>query len=351
MSGSEIRIDQLTGLRVIVAPERSERPGALEVSPVPADDDADGECPFCEGREERTPSELWANRPGGGEADSPGWSQRSVPNLYPVFEPEGEAGERRSGQGDLGISANADPLLASARASSPDLFGSTPAVGTHEVIVNHPRHVVGLGELSEDELAGAMAAWRTRMAAYAETASYVHLIVNSGPDAGASLPHTHAQLYSIPFVPARVARERERFGTYHERTTGGHLLSDIAVEEIRRGERIVAVDDETVLLCPWASPAPYTLWLLPRTPEARFDRDDRGAPMLARALKALEGALGAQPQFNLWIRTAPRTTEEFHWRIELAPRLDVGAGFELGTGVDINTLGPERAAEALRAHI
>ena len=72
------------------------------------------------------------------------------------------------------------------------------------------------------------------MRAHAERAAYVHLIVNEGPDAGASLEHSHAQLYALRFVPAEVARERERAAAYHERTMGGHLLSDVATEEVRR---------------------------------------------------------------------------------------------------------------------
>lgn len=350
MSAAEIRVDQLTGLRTILASQRAERPGALSVAEVPGDPADEADCPFCEGHEDRTPPELWAARSGGSAPDSPGWEQRSVPNPYPVLvQAQSQPSQAESPRGELGLSSAADPLLASARTASPDLFGSSPASGSHEVIVNCPRHVVGLGELSGEEMAGALSAWRQRVAAHAEAASYVQLIVNAGSEAGASVAHTHAQLYALPFVPARVARERERFSSYHERTAGGQLLSDIAVEEIRRGERLVAVDEEAILLCPWASPSPYTMWLLPRTPEPRFDRDERGAALLARALGALAGALGCVPQVNLWVRTAPRATEQFHWRIEIAPRVGIKAGFELSTGVEVNTLAPEAAAERLRA--
>ena len=113
------------------------------------------------------------------------------------------------------------------------------------MIINAPHHVTSLADLSEEQFAGAVAAWRERMRAHGD-ASYVHLIVNEGPDAGASLEHTHAQLYALPFVPAEVARERERATAYHERTMGGHLLSDVAAEEVRRRERLVAIDDEAL---------------------------------------------------------------------------------------------------------
>ena len=85
------------------------------------------------------------------------------------------------------------------------------------------------------------------MAAHAGEASYVHLIVNEGRDAGASLEHSHAQLYALPFVPAEIARERERYTAYNERTMGSHLLEDVLVEEVRRRERLVAIDDEAAL--------------------------------------------------------------------------------------------------------
>ena len=144
-----------------------------------------------------------------------------------------------------------DPL-ASGR-GEPELFASRPAAGDHEVIINSPRPVASLLELSLEELAEAMAVWQLRMAAHGGAAC-VHLIVNEGKDAGASLPHTHAQLYALPFVPAAVARERERFTAYSDRTQGRNLLEDLVQEEVRRRERLVAVDDEMVAICPFASP-------------------------------------------------------------------------------------------------
>ena len=180
-------------------------------------------------------------------------------------------------------------------------------------------------------------------------AAYVHLIVNEGPEAGASLEHSHAQLYALAFVPAEIARERERVTAYFERTMGGHLLEDVGVEEMRRRERFVAVDDDALLICPWASRSPFELRVIPRRPAPRFEEDEAGTAMIATALRALGAALGSVPQFNLWVRTAPRGTEEFCWHIDIVPRLTNRAGFELGTGVDINVYPPERAAADLRA--
>jgi UDPglucose--hexose-1-phosphate uridylyltransferase len=216
------------------------------------------------------------------------------------------------------------------------------------VIVHAPRHALSLAELDDGQVAAALDAWRRRMRAHAD-ASYVQLIVNEGGGAGASLEHSHAQLYALPFVPATVARERERFGAYRERTAGGSLLSDILVEEVRRRERLVAIDDEAALICPWASRSPFELRVVPRREAARFEEDGAGTAMIATALRALAARFERPPELNMWVRTAPRgAANGFHWHVDIAPRLTVKAGFELSTGVDINVYPPERAAADLR---
>jgi UDPglucose--hexose-1-phosphate uridylyltransferase len=271
-----------------------------------------------------------------------------VPNLYPVLVPGDDVGPATERPAtESGLTSSIDPLGAATRGQA-DLFPSKPATGAHEVIVSGPEHLISLGQLSEEGLAGAVDAWRVRMRANAD-AAYLHLIVNEGPDAGGSLEHTHAQLYGLPFVPAAIARERERAAAYHERTMGAHLLGDVATEEVRRRERLVAVDDDCLLICPWASRSPFEVRIVPRRPGPRFEEDESGAPMLGTALRALAGALGVLPQFNLWVRTAPRGVGEFCWHIDLVPRLTIRAGFELGTGVDINVYAPEQAAADLRA--
>jgi UDPglucose--hexose-1-phosphate uridylyltransferase len=270
-----------------------------------------------------------------------------VPNLYPAL---GEGAEEGVGStsGEAGAFASAgDPLLQSRRAGEPDLFTSRPATGVHEVIVNAPRHATAMAELDEDQFAAAVATWRERMRAHGE-AAYVQLIVNEGGGAGASLEHTHAQLYALDFVPAAVARERERAGAYAERTTGGSLLSDILVEEVRRRERLVAIDEEAALICPWASRSPFELRVVPRTAAAGFAEDTAGAAMVHTALRLLAKRFDGSPELNLWVRTAPRGTDHFHWHVDIAPRLSIKASFEFATGVDIDTYPPERAAADLR---
>jgi UDPglucose--hexose-1-phosphate uridylyltransferase len=349
----EIRLDQLTGLRTILSPARADRPFDFGGVPDQENEEARRNCPFDEGREDRTPPETWADRPGGGDPDSPGWRVRAVPNLYPAlaqtWEDDAAAAPEGGAETGEGLTAVGDPLRATSRGREPDLFRATLATGFHEVIVNSPRHRTSLGQLDDQELSAAVSGWRERMRAHAQPASYVQLIVNEGREAGASLEHSHAQLYALGFVPAAVARERERFVSYNQHTMGGDLLAEIASEEVRRKERLVAIDDDALLICPWASRSPFELRIIPRTAAPSFETDGEvGLGMLRTALRALEGRFGAVPQFNAWIITAPRDAETFHWHLDLAPRIGIRAGFEQSTGVELNVFPPERAAAELR---
>ncbi len=351
-------MDPLSGYKTIVAGERSRRPGGEPRCPAPTPIDPATD-PFAEGHEDRTPPELYAVRPGGGGANTPGWTVRVVPNLYPALTSEGSDQPRDPSLDRQHVSTAGqprDPNRDRQRASMPDqprdprpdLFTALPARGAHEVIVNGPQPVMSLAELPPAQVAAAMEVWRARMRAHAEC-ECVQLIVNERREAGASLPHTHAQLYALDFVPADVARERERAGAYATRTMGGDLLGDLVAEEVRRGERVVAIDEEAVLLAPYASRVPYQLMLAPRRPRARFEEEGAiGAALLHDGLRRLTHHLGSSPPLNLWVRTAPRGAERFCWRIDVLPRLTHLAGLELSTGVNLNIVAPEDAAAHLR---
>ncbi len=240
---NELRVDPLTGLRSIIAAARAGRPGGgFDIEPAPPIDAAKD--PFALGHEDQTPPELYAVRPDGGGPDTPGWTVRVVPNLYPALVPDAHVPEPEA---------------------NPDLFTAQPAAGHHEVIVNAPDAVNSLADLDAAQVGIAMEAWRQRMRSHAGCACR-HLIVNERREAGASLPHTHAQLYALQFVPAAIARERERFTAYATRTMGGNLLGDLVQEEVRRRDRIVAIDDEAVAIAPYASRVPFQLMVAPRRP-------------------------------------------------------------------------------------
>ncbi len=209
-----------------------------------------------------------------------------MPNLYPALDPpvpgapEGPAAveeEQAPGRGAV------------------DLFLRRAATGAHEVIINGPQPVLSLAQLPREQVLEAVEVWRERMRAHAQSA-YLQLIVNERREAGASLPHTHAQLYALDFVPAAVARERERASAYTTRTMGQSLLGDLIAEEVRRGERIIAIDEEAVLIAPFASRLPFQMMLAPRRPRARFeDPGSSGAALLHDGLSRLARETGLEP--------------------------------------------------------
>ncbi|MDP2712783.1 MAG: hypothetical protein Q8O56_16355 [Solirubrobacteraceae bacterium] len=321
----EIRIDPLSGLRALVATESGEqRGGELTVAPrAPVDPARD---PLAEGHEDRTGAELYALRPGGGAPDTPGWTVRVVSDPQAALRP------------------GAPEPPADGR---PELYRALAARGAGELIVNGPQPVSSLAELSVEQLQAAVEVWRERMRVHAG-AAYLHLGVDEGVAAGAP-QHTHARLRALDFVPAVAARERERFGAYATRTMGGDLLEDLLQEEVRRRERIVAIDGEAVLWCPYASRHEFALTLAPRRRRERFEDDGpTGAALLHDAVTRLKRRFGESPPLSLWIRTAPRDAERFCWRIDIVPRLTPDAGLQLATGLRRNSVAPERAAAELR---
>jgi UDPglucose--hexose-1-phosphate uridylyltransferase len=292
----EIRIDPLTGLRAIVATQPGELGGAALTMAIAAGFDL--------------PGDRFAEDHAGGalRPDAP--------------DPEPD--------------------------SHPALYMALAARGAHELILNTTRPVSSLADLSADELREAVDVWRARMRAQ-EGAAYVHLGVDEGLEAGAAHPHSHAQIYALDYVPAAVARERERFGAHAMRTMGGNLLEDLIQEEVRRRVRIVAIDDEAVLSCPYASQHEFQLMLTPRRRRERFEAEGpSGAALLHDAVSRLRRRFGAGPPLSLWVRTAPRDAERFCWRIDIVPRLRRRGSLELGSGTHVNTVSPEQAAAELR---
>jgi UDPglucose--hexose-1-phosphate uridylyltransferase len=254
-------------------------------------------CPFCEGREERTPPETLALGRANGAPDTPGWRVRVVPNLYPALERQ-------------------------------------------EVVINTPRHARSVSELAEDELRAVAVAWSERArAAEVEGFPYLQALINEGRDAGASLAHSHSQLAWLRERPPAVAAEERP-------TTDPCPVCAFLAAEINDGRRIIARKADVVVLAAFAGRLPYELLIAPlRHPTgAAFASRLLGEALVllgdaVRRLHALEGPV----PLNAWLHDGN------HWHLEVVPRLSVLAGLELGAGLYVNTLAPEEAAERLRS--
>jgi UDPglucose--hexose-1-phosphate uridylyltransferase len=321
---NQLRLDPLTGRWVVVAVERAERPAAFLPSTVPVQADTSRPCPFCPGNEESSPPALETYSASGA------WSVRVVPNLYPAF------------QGD-------QPFVVEHRGP---VFTQATAGGIHEVLVLSPSHHDGWDAISDDQAALVMAAIRDRVEEHASvpTLRYSQAIVNAGREAGASIEHPHGQLLGISFVPRELAEEQAGFARF----AGRCLLCTTADAEEDAGHRVVHADDRVLVVCPFWSGVPFEMLVVPRghTPHLhRATPADLAAVgrSLRLALRQLRNRLG-DVAYNIVFHSAPyRAHEPYHWHVHIWPKLTTQAGFELGTGVPINIVAPEFAAEELRA--
>ena len=183
--------------------------------------------------------------------------------------------------------------------------------------------------------------------------AYGLIFKNTRVAAGASLEHVHSQLIALPWIPPEVQYELTKAEEY-SLLRGTTLMQSVLEAEVTDGQRIVTSTDRFVVFCPAASRFSYETWVVPREPEPRFELESRevvaeAARLVRDVIRRLERVLD-QPAYNYWLHTAPLgdNSGRIHWRIEIAPRLDRLAGFEIGSGCFINPVAPEDAAVRLR---
>lgn len=321
---SQMRLNPLNGRWVTIVPNRAERPSDFAERDRSEELQLDRPCPFCPGNEEETPPALET-------IDTDGaWSMRVIPNRYPAFD------------GDEAFAVqNLGPVHVKAEAS-----------GIHEVFVYSPDHESGLHDLDDEHASEFMMTLKRRLLEHAALpfVRYTQIIVNHGREAGASVAHPHGQILGLPFVPGEVLDEERAFARF----AGGSLLETTIEAELAADQRIVIANDDVVVMCPFASGVPYEMLILPR--EQHGHLQDASEESLAAvgialrdALAHLQAALG-DVAYNIGIHTAPHQhTGDYHWHLHIWPQITTQAGFERGTGVMINIIAPEEAAETLRS--
>lgn len=348
---AEYRKDPLVERWVIIAPSRSARPHEyVETETIRRG----GRCSFCAGSEAETPHEIAALRDAGTAADGPGWRVRLVSNKYPFLDSldrgsEG-ANERGSEEGTESKCQSLPLTLA------PTFPPPQPALGFHEVLIESPRHVTRSGELSVAETADVLRLYRMRLAALRREAGirYVQIFKNVGEAGGASLEHLHSQLAALTMVPDQVAAEQAAASEYFSRRQRCAFCELISAE-LAVGVRVVEASPSFAVLCPYASRFSYEMLLLPRQHAANFDElpDDELlelAAVLRRTLRRVE-SLANRAAYNVVLHVDSfdsSSGEHYHWHLEVLPRGAKQAGFEWATGVFINAVAPEAAAERLR---
>ena len=326
---SELRLNPVTREWVIMAPRNGfhpadfRRPEARPNAPARLDT-----CPFCPGNEHRTDGELYRIARAGA------WSVRVIVNKYAVLS---RAGEKK-------ISVRG-------------IMRSVAGTGLHEVIIETPIHNTGTALLEIKEVEDMIRTYRLRfIEAYKdERVEHVIIFKNHGEKAGTSITHPHSQLIATPVVPVRYRDRVLSAMNYHD-YTGTCVICDIVGMEKAEGARILAESEHFLSFIPYAALSPFHTWIFPKRHGASFsDITDAEVIDFAAELKAALQRIfiGLEdPDYNYVIRSSrpvDATNRYCHWYLSLVPRVTETAGFELGTGMFINTVLPEESAAFLRS--
>ncbi len=341
---SVLRHDPVQKRWVIIAVERGRRPSDFKEEHKQRDDLAQNPaCPFCWGNEDKTPNEIIGIRPDKSGKDEPGWTLRVIPNKFPALQIEGEV--TRSGKG---------------------LYDTISGVGAHEVIIETPHHSRHMGDMDLDSLTDVVTVYRDRITDLYKDKRLRYALVfkNHGKTAGASLEHPHTQLIATPITPRTIAQELDS-AKEHFKDKERCLFCDILDQELALEERIVFQTTNFVAFCPFASRFPFEMRVLPKQHSHDYtmmqDHELREfAFVMKTVLLALRRSLD-DPAYNFMLHTAPNPVHrpgkpsywttlpfDWHWHLEIIPRLTRVAGFEWGTGFYINPTPPEVAAAYLK---
>ena len=341
MQYNELRKDYLLDRWVVIAKERSRRPTDLAKPRPEANKTA--VCPLCVGNENMTPPAIMfyqkendevkrGQDPLSGERPR-NWLIRCIPNLYPAFTPPQQP-------------QDTEQIL-----KSQD-FGY--AIGHHEVLVESPNHYEDPADVEVSQLELVIKAYVDRFKELSAKpyVRYVSIFRNFGLEAGASLSHAHSQIIATPIIPTNIKEEQEASKAYRQKH-GNCVYCDIIERELK-GPRLILDNSDFVVFAPYASINPLEFWIQPKKHASNIQNLTAGeasalALTLKTSLKALKDLVN-DPPYNYGIH---QTTDgdSYHWHLEVYPKLATWAGFEKSTGIYINTVTPEAAAEGLRKAI
>ncbi len=325
----EIRHNIVTREWVIIATERAKRPEEFAATGTRRGAPAArvAECPFCPGNEAKTPPETYRVERNGA------WQVRVVPNKFAALDAAAKLTRRHDG-----------------------LKHTISGAGLHEVIIETPNHSRTLALLSEAEFAQVLDTYQRRYNAITDDSRVAHatLFRNHGERAGTSLEHPHSQIVGTPIIPPQVRDRMENALRFYDET-GECIFCSVMADELLDGTRIVAQSNDFVAFIPFAAMTPFHLWIYPLHHTASFsDAPPEQLEDLSRLLRTVLRKIYfglKNPDYNLSIRTPPREARGlryYHWYLSVIPRVTRIAGFEIGSGMFINTALPERSAEFLR---
>ena len=341
MPYNELRKDYLLNRWVVIATERSRRP--TDFAKPRAEGAKTSVCPMCVGNENMTPPAIMlylkengkitkTKDPQVGERQK-NWLVRCIPNLYPAFSPPKEVGDETK------------------------IFKSESfvnAVGHHEVLVETPNHSEHPADAQLSQLKLVINAYIDRLKELSEKpyVKYVSIFRNYGQEAGASLSHAHSQIIATPIIPTTIQEELAASKTFYD----AHkkcVFCDL-IEKESKSPRLISENSDFIIIAPYASINPMEFWIIPKKHASNIlNLTEAEVPAFALTLKSSLKALKTlvnDPPYNYGFHLAINKDAEdyYHWHLEVYPKLSIWAGFELNTGLYINTVTPESAAAELK---
>ncbi|MEM3784049.1 MAG: galactose-1-phosphate uridylyltransferase [Candidatus Bathyarchaeia archaeon] len=340
---NELRRDYLLDRWVIIATERSRRP--TDFARKEKTQAKTSVCPFCPGNEHMTPPAVLVYIESGGKIEKvkdedgfrhKNWIIRCFSNLFPAFNVPQETSSRKI------FMKSCDLAL---------------AVGHHEVLVESPNHDEHPSDASVQQLVNVVNAYVDRLFELSSKpyVRYVSIFRNHGLEAGASLSHAHSQIIATPFVPKIVEEELKASRKFWQKHCEC-IFCNIMKRE-RESPRFIMENMDFMVFAPWASVNPMEFWIFPKRHTASpLELSEREKENFAKTLKtcfnALKNLLNDPPyNFGFHIALGKTVSQHYHWHLEVYPKLAIWAGFEKSTGIYINTVTPETAAESLRKAI
>jgi UDPglucose--hexose-1-phosphate uridylyltransferase len=323
----ELRLNLITREWVIIAREKGKKPEDF-ISPnhkhLP---EFLSTCPFCPGNESKTPDEIYRVK------NEKGWLIRVVPNKFSVLSKDGEK----------------------ARINT-ELKKSVNGVGIHELIIETPFHNQTIANMPAEHLKEVIYIHKERfIEAYKDRrVENVIIFKNNGVNAGTPIEHSITHVTGIPITPRRVRNRVENSMKFFD-DTGECLICKTIIEELNEKTRILFDTEHFISIIPYAALSPFHIWIFPKRHSGSFaDIHSDEIWDLALNLKLTMGALFyglEKPDYNYVLRSGSpshASSEFIHWYISIVPRVATVSGFELGTGIYINPIPPEVAAEFLR---
>jgi UDPglucose--hexose-1-phosphate uridylyltransferase len=324
----ELRLNLIAREWAIIATERAKRPEEFlqrkDKRYLPERIDT---CPFCPGNEGRTPGEIIRVSTDGN------WKIRVTPNKFPALSPEGKR---------LRINEGLKHLVT--------------GIGRHEVIIESPLHNITTALMPTEDVSDVLRVYKNRFLDLYNDSRVEHVIIfkNHGEGAGTTIEHPHSQIIGTPVTPFQIRDRIDEAIRYFD-NTGECLMCATIRSELSEGRRIIIETEHFITFVPYAALSPFHTWIFPKRHAASFgDIQEEEIVDLAYNLKTTlyRFYFGLDnPDFNYVIRSeGPRQSdsEYFHWYLSIVPRLIQTSGFELGSGIYINTSLPEENAEFLR---